>query len=794
MHTSEGIAYASVYLTGSNIGTTTDTAGNFKIFAFVTQQDSLAASYVGYQLQKIKLGTLTYADTNIVISLERGKLNADVVVTARVNKGLFLWRKIMAKKPEYDRYNMQNFGYEAYNKIEADIKNFNAQRLKKNPLLKSYNFIFDNVDSTSESVPFLPAYLIESVSDYAYQHKPERFYEHIKAANTKGFKNESITKMLGVMDQNVNVYGNFINVMDKDFVGPFNDNADAFYKFSVADTQVIGGERVYHFLFTPKNKGQNVFEGDAWVTAKGFHIQKFNLYLGKSANINFIERISVYQEFSKIDDSTYFLTRDKFYADFNVFGKNSLTLIGRKSTSYKNIVYNNDSLNTLLNNLNVRQTVTTAPAVNATTDADWQELRHDSLSINEQAIYTTIDKLFAMPKFQRLQKNLKFLTTGYTDVGNIELGPWFNWISSNNREGTRFRFDVGTNTGFNKHIYLHGYLAYGTRDQKFKGLAEAYWILSKKPDWFRLHASYVNDIDNGISKVGQVSQDNIFSLAIRKPSITRKFLQRRESRFEVFKEWGKGFSTELFLANRQFQPLQNLPFTDPLNPTVFRSNEVSLKLRFAYQEQFITNSFFRYSLGSKYPAVEMIATHGISAGGKTPTNYTGVSASVGDFMRISPFGTLTYKVTAGRIFGTAPFVFLENHPGNDIYYYNSSAYNLMTRFEYLSDRYAGVNVEHNIGSGIFRFTSITRKLKLRQFWNAKVLAGSLSNENIAFNNNGINGNFKTLNAGPYAEVGTGIDNILKVFRLDFVWRVSKDRPALTPGQKFGIFGSFQIQF
>ena len=32
--------------------------------------------------------------------------------------------------------------------------------------------------------------------------------------------------------------------------------------------------------------------------------------------------------------------------------------------------------------------------------------------------------------------------------------------------------------------------------------------------------------------------------------------------------------------------------------------------------------------------------------------------------------------------------------------------------------------------------------------------------------------FKTLNGKTYIEVGTGIDNIFKVLRLDFVWRLS----------------------
>ena len=54
--------------------------------------------------------------------------------------------------------------------------------------------------------------------------------------------------------------------------------------------------------------------------------------------------------------------------------------------------------------------------------------------------------------------------------------------------------------------------------------------------------------------------------------------------------------------------------------------------------------------------------------------------------------SFSYKVYAAKIFGTLPFTFLENHPGNDIYYYSSGSFNLMNRFEYLGDQYAGVNL------------------------------------------------------------------------------------------------------
>jgi hypothetical protein len=568
-----------------------------------------------------------------------------------------------------------------------------------------------------------------------------------------------------------------------------------YYNFSVPDTQILAGNKIFHFVFNPKHPGQNTFRGDAWVMGFSFQILKMNLFLGKEANINYIDRISIFQEFVPLSDSVYFISRDKFFADFSVLGKQSLTLIGRKTTSYRNITINTDSISNLFKQQNIEEVLKTSPESNSTTDSTWNLLRHDSLSQNEKVIYATIDKLLEMPKFQRLQNTLKFLGSGYKSFRTLEIGPWFNWLSSNSWEGTRLRFDLGTTTGFNKNIYLHSYLAYGTKDKVIKGKAEAFWVISRSPKRIRLHASYSKDIDNGIRQLGDVGQDNIFSVAIRKPNIGRKFLQMEEKRFEVFNELGKGFSTEWFVTQQRYNPLLNLPFKnsfpvkqgEPLN-----SFNVALKLRFAYLEQFVEGDYFRYSLGTKYPVVELTYTKGFKGVLNSAYDYHKINFNVSDYIKISPLGSFSYKVYAGKVYGTLPFTLLENHPGNDIYYYNSGSFNLMNMFEYLSDRYAGVNVEHNVGSGLFRYTALTRKLKWRQFWNAKAVVGSLSAENLALNNSA--GSFKTLGGKTYLEVGTGIDNIFKIFRFDFTWRVLPRPLPVNRVSRFGIFGSFQFQF
>jgi len=789
----EPIPFASVYFTGSTIGKLTDSAGTFTLYvrSMLWPSDTLEISTVGYL--PFKMAATDLKDTtHLDVYLERGTFNESVRVKAKVNPGVYLWRKIVQHKEENDRYRFDNFSYELYNKLEVDLKNLNFQKLARiKPLKPVTDLINSNIDS-SESLPYLPAYLTEVISDYYYQKKPLKRREVIKAANTNGVKNESFLKLLGGMDQNVNIYNNFIPVFDKQFVSPASDNGIAYYNYRVVDTQSYNNRRFYHLIFTPKRRGENTFEGDCWVHAGSFAIQKMNMRLGKDANINFLENLSLIQEYTLLDSTTWFLSKDKFVADLSPIGKERAGFIGRKTTTYRNVVVNNSSVVAELDKNKLFEEVITLPEADKKMKNYWAEARHEQLSKNEAAIIRMIDTLTHAPVFKKFTNTLNFIGTGYLNTGNYQLGPWFNWFTANSWEGFRMRFDLGTNRRFNKKIWLHGYLAYGFGDKAFKGKAEAFYLIQKHPRTY-LYGSYTHDLDFGQSYYGEVTSDNLFALAIRKSGIPIKFMKVDIKRFEFYHQTHSGFSVLLAATNKSFDPLRNIPPKDSftvLSGKPLTGFELSLKLRFAYLEKYLENNFFRTSLGSPYPIPELYVSKGIAGVLNGAYSYTKLSGSIYDYMKLPPFGTIEYYLFAGKTYGTLPYPFLDIAPGNELYYYNKFAFNLMNKYEFIHDRYAGLNFEHNVGNGLFRFFP---KLRFRQFWNIKLLWGSLSQENRSFNfKDGYA--FSTLDGKTYMEIGTGIDNILRVFRIDFIWRVLPQPLPKESVRRFGVFGSFRLSF
>lgn len=790
-HSEERIPFASVYFVNSTIGKLTDTAGIFYFNLNNWPSDTLEITTVGYQPFKFYIDK-SKDSVLLDVLMERGTFNEGVKVKVKVNKGLLLWRRIVRNKPDNDKFRFDNFSYELYNKLEIDLKNINFSRFSKiKPLKPVSDLINSNIDTT-EGLPYLPAYLTEVISDYYYQKKPLKRREVIKAGNPYGVKNESVVKLLGGMDQNVNVYNNFIPVLDKQFVSPISDNGDAYYNYRVVDTQFVNQRKFYHFVFTPKRRGENTFEGDCWVHDTTFAIQKMNLRLGKDANVNFLETLSLIQEYKMVNDTLWFLAKDKFVADIAPVGKERMGFIGRKTTTYQNIVVNDSSVINELNKNRIMEEVITLKGSDEKAKEYWDTARHEELSKNERAIIKMIDTLTNAPVFRRFTNTLNFIATGYLNTGNYQLGPWYNWFTGNSWEGFRMRFDLGTNRKFNKKIWLHGYLAYGFGDKKFKGKAEIFYLPNKHPRTF-LYTSYTNDLDFGQSYYGEVTSDNIFALAIRKNNTPVKYMKVEEKRFEFYHQTNSGFSVMLANTHKEFTPLKNILPKDSFpvaNGNALASFEISLKLRFGYLEKYLENNFFRTSLGSPYPIPELYISRGFSGLLGSAYNYTKFSGSIYDFIKVPPYGSFEFYVFGGKTYGTLPYVLLDIAPGNELYYYNKYAFNMMNKYEFIHDKYAGINFEHNIGNGIFR---LVPKLRFRQFWNIKALWGSLSDANKTLNFK-TGHSFQTLDGKTYLEVGTGIDNILRVLRVDLIWRVLPTPLPKESSGRFGVFGSFRLSF
>ena len=131
-HSDEVVPFASVTFKMAGTGRLSDSSGGF-LLAVPSMNDTLEITSVGYQDFRIAVKDIGFqGDTGyLVVRLVPGKFTDHVVIKAKGNRGLWVWKRIVWQKPMKDRYRFQNFSYELYNKLELDLKNINKQKLSK---------------------------------------------------------------------------------------------------------------------------------------------------------------------------------------------------------------------------------------------------------------------------------------------------------------------------------------------------------------------------------------------------------------------------------------------------------------------------------------------------------------------------------------------------------------------------------------------------------------------------------------------------------------------------------------
>jgi len=800
----QGIPFASAFFPSTSVGAVADLDGIFTLNYDVHPGDTLRINAIGYKDKNV-LVSPNNKQLRMVVELEPdGNIMNEVVVRATYeDPALELLKKVIARKDINNPDKFYNYSCEAYNKIEIDLLRLTKRDFERLPIpyLKHFGYIYENMDSTSEAEPFLPIYLIETLSDYYYQQKPRKKKEYVKANQTRGVNNPSLMKYLGKMELEVNPYENYIPFFDKQFVSPIANQGATFYRYKIVDTSYEYGRRIFTMLYAPLRRGEMCFSGEIKIVDSSYALAYIGAVLPNESNVNWVKNASFYQEFAPLGDSLWFYAKENTTAELD---PGSLpfkipALVMKRTLSYKDIKANDSSVTRIINSARFKDQIVVADTADKEDYEFWSLNRHEELNKNEASVYQMFDTLEHDPAYYRFKKLVKFFASGVAKVGPFEFGPYWSTYSYNQIEGNRFRFSMGTTPKLFKDIYLNGYIAYGTIDKRVKYNMNGLWLLDRNPRMY-LYASYTHDIDRGLNYYDNVGFDNFLSIAVRKPGIPRKFLFTDQGRFEFFRATRSGFSPMVAMVYKRFHTYDPLPKTElftyaqGINTDGIISSEVNLSLRYAYQERFLEGNYYRTSLGSKYPTAEVRLALGMKGILNSGYEYKKVSFTISDNVKIAPLGSLYVNVFGGKYYGTLPFPLLEIHPGNETYVYNKYAFSMMNQFEFLSDEYIGINLEHSIGGGIFKYIPLIKKLHLRQFWTAKAITGGLNADNAAFNfNKGYT--FSTLHNNPYVELGTGIENILRLFRVDLVWRVKPDRLAGEPQSKyFAIMGSIKIDF
>ena len=808
--TQQPLSFVSVYFKGAK-GIISGEDGTYKLSTVNTKLTTVEFSYGGYKVvsKKIAPGTQTIID----ISMEQEAM-AEVIVKTnkrtkysnKDNPAVELIRQVIDNKSK-NRINAYNYvQYQQYEKMQLSLTN-KPEKLAKNKLLKNYQFVLENTDTSKiEGKSLLPVYLEENLSNHFYSKNPAK--ETIIPLGQKKVNfgeyidNDGISKYISRLYADIDVYENNISILTNQFLSPIATMSPTFYRFYIRDTVELNGIQLVKLYFTPRNPNDLLFRGVMFITLDGnYAVQKINMTISKNANLNFTRELRINQNFEKGTDGRYHVILSNMMTEFAFTKNSSGGLMGERTVSYKDFVTNQPAPDNIYNSkLAANQQTNTNLK-----DSFWVANRHQPLSAVELKAYHNIDSLQNMRSYKRFMDVATLLFAGYKNFGPYEVGPVNTFYSFNPVEGFRLRAGGRTTPKFNKNLYFENYVAYGFKDEQFKYLfSGAYSFNHKSVYSFPLNylkVSYQKDIKIPGQELQFVAEDN-FLLSFKRGD-NNKWMYNNTFKAAYVREFGQNFSYELGFKNTLQTPAGSLLFekegTSEVIPNITTS-ELSAQLRWAPNEQFYQGKVYRIPIINKYPVITLRYTAGIKGLMSGEYNYQSVNLNIAKRVYLSQFGYADVTLEGGYISGKLPYPLLTIHRANQTYAYQVNSFNLMNFMEFVSDRYASANVDYYLNGFIFNKLPLIKKLKLREVASAKILYGGVRDENnplpgsntLKFpNSDGLPTTY-SLNSKPYMEVSVGIANIFKILRVDVVKRLSYlNHPDVA---EWGIRARFKFDF
>ena len=807
------VSNVSVYFKNAK-GVRTDSAG-----AYFLQSDQAVTyvefSIVGYKKLRIPIkqdtGTLElsvrirplYNELTNVTVTKKNKAR----YTNKNNPAVDLIRNVIDNKAQNRMEGYNSSSYEKYEKLQVSLSNL-TEKLKKNRFTKKFGFVFDNGDTSKiEGKSVSPVYLEETISKNYYQKKPERNKTVIVAQKKVDFgefiDSRGVSTYLNRLYEDVDIYSNNLSLLTNQFLSPVADMAPTFYMYFIKDTMEVNGEKLIRLYFSPRNPNDLLLRGTLFITLDGkYAIQKVSILVSKYANINFVRELKINQDFEKGSNGRYHVSKSDMIADFGL-SKNGGGFVGERTVSYKNFqtdIAFNDTV------FAGQRTEVLADALDKN-NSYWETTRHDSLTHAESKVYANIDSLKKMPSFKRTLDIATLFLAGYKSFSVVEVGPVSTFYSFNPVEGFRLRFGGRTTPKLSNRFYTEAYAAYGFKDEKWKYFLSGTYSLNNKTIYdFPLHylrASFQRDTKIPGQELQFVQEDN-FLLSFKRGD-NNKWLYNDIFRFDYVRELNNHFSYTIGAKYWKQAPAgKEFVYTKlnngvPFNVPDITTGEASLELRWAPHEQFYQGKLYRIPIINKYPIFRFRYIAGIKGLFGGEYNYQSINLNIAKRFYLSQLGYTDISVEGGYLFGKVPFPLLSIHRANQTYTYQLNSYNLMNFLEFVSDRYAAVNIDHYFNGFIFNKIPLIKKLKWREVITGKFLMGGLRSENnpdrtpdqLKFPvTEGVTSTFSL--SGPYIELSAGIANIFKLLRVDVVKRLSYlDHPNVP---QWGIRGRIKFDF
>lgn len=825
------LPFVNVYYEGKGVGAATDENGNFSV-PYRKGWNILTISSVGFKkmeipisgpIENLKVRLEVNSQTIKGVSIKGKRKKYD----RKNNPAVELMRKVIAAKKHSDLRRHDYFSYQKYEKRtfalnEFTEKVFDDEHFKKLPFLK------ERVETCPETGKLiLPISVDETFSKRIFKKDGNIDKTIVEGRNSTGLNEffntgDIATTMIEDVFTDVDIYDNNIHVLQSEFVSPLSSSSGiSFYRYFIADTLDVDGIRCIEVTFTPNNSQDFGFNGSLYIMADStYRVHKATMNLPHNNAVNFVSDMYVSQEFETLPTGEQVIVNDNMIVQISVIG--AFTKFHIKRDTY----YSNYSLEEIPEKefkfLGKERLLADAMMKD---NKYWNSVRPEPLTEKESTMDDFLKKMESTKGFKFVLfvakafiENFVETSTDREKPSKVDIGPINTIFSQNFVDGFRLRMSAQTTANLNPHLFAKGYVAYGFKDHKWKGMGELTYSFNKKaylPREFpvnNLTVTYQYDDASPSDIFMPTDKDNVFT-SFRWTKVNHmNYVQKLRVLYE--REWENGLRLTAQVKKESneataalfYQPLDGTGTPSPdknLHINKFEMADVMIGLRFQPGATYINTKQRRIATNNDSPIFELNHTIGLKnvLGNDYTYNYT--EAKVYKRLYLSSWGKIDTYVKGGIQWNKVPFPLLIMPAANLSYIKERETFSLIDNMEFMNDRFVSIMSGWDMNGKILNRIPLIRKLKWREYIGFNMLWGTLTDKNNPFlaKNAGDSrlfyfpgefrkdGTFKYQSRvmdknKPYFEVVAGIHNIFKILHVEYVRRLNYlDNPDI---DKWGI--------
>ena len=820
------IPYASAMYKGHHIATASDMNGAFTIER--NEGWTLTISSVGFRSQTIKIDASTPSHLKIVLKEDSKSLNEVIVKSKRArysrkdNPAVALMRRVIAAKSKTHLDNHDYYQFNKYQKITLSMNDLQPKDLETGMFKKS-SWLLDQIETSPyNNKLILPLSVDETVTQHVYRKNPKTEREIVMGQKTEGINKviqtgEIINTLLKDIFTDVDIYDDYVRLLQYPFTSPIGKTAISFYRYYIQDTVYVDRDLCYHINFIPNNQQDFGFRGDLYVLADStLHVKKCTMTIPARSDVNFVENMKIEQEYTRLPDGDWVLTKDDMFAELKL-NKLFNKLLVVRTTRLSDYAFDELPNKLFKGKAKVRHE---ADAM-IRDEAFWEQYRTVDLTRGETSMNSFIHKMQQSKGYKWVIFGVRAFLENYVETGStntpskFDIGPVTTMVSSNFVDGLRFRLSGRTTANLNKHWFWSGYYAYGSKSHKHYYSSEVTYSLNKKKNLpfefpqrnITFETSY--DIMSPSDKFLRHNKDNIF-MAFRTQKVQQMyFYNRQKLSFDYETDWGFSFNTSLKAESNEptgdlvfkRMPASSQILTDPFVDKI-RTTELAIGIRYNPGQTYMNTKQRRWPVNLDSPEFKLSHTMGLSnvLGGQYQFNRT----ELGVYKRfwMGSWGYVDTHLNGGIEWNKVPFPLLIMPPVNLSFFEHENTFSMMKNMEFLNDRYAFWSVAWDLNGKILNRLPLVKHLKWREYVAFKGMWGTLTDKNnprLLTQNETDELLFELPSTTqlmdkkvPYMELVVGVHNIFKFFAIDYVHRFNyNDVPGT---KKNGIRFGFNMSF